>query len=392
MTIVHIFEASSLKLITCLNPCKNLCTVIHGFRQALAEFWTTVSLLQTRPDTQRNTMDSNLEHQIFGGGESDLSDADQEDEKNLHNRKQEVLAQDPEVPALAEAEPVPLDPEEQRRQELYDRIDEAAGKNRKGRRSRRKGNDEDLELMADEEVSHLRTRMIAAVNLDIQANEQRRPATSKLVLLPLVTSTMQKSHLETAILDNGVLEAVKRWLEPLPDRSLPALNIQRSLLQLLSKMSIDTQSLKASQLGRIVLFYTKCPRVDPSIKRLADNLVSTWLRPIIRLSASYRSRAPLPIAPVNNNYSQEFPPRPSQSADPARAQSQDTRGSQRAKIPETIHQAFQYAPMSQLDSNANDRSNTQNSVSKKNSHKATAKKTREWARKVQDAKKGQRMG
>lgn len=39
--------------------------------------------------------------------------------------------------------------------------------------------------------------------------------------------------------------------------------------------SIDTQSLKASELGKIVLFYTKCPRVDPAIKRTADQLVST---------------------------------------------------------------------------------------------------------------------
>lgn len=30
-----------------------------------------------------------------------------------------------------------------------------------------------------------------------------------------------------------MLEAVKRWLEPLPDKSLPALNIQRPLMSLL---------------------------------------------------------------------------------------------------------------------------------------------------------------
>ncbi|KAG0144497.1 hypothetical protein CROQUDRAFT_13025, partial [Cronartium quercuum f. sp. fusiforme G11] len=77
------------------------------------------------------------------------------------------------------------------------------------------------------------------------------------------------SHLETATLDNGLLEAVKKWLEPLPDHLLPDFHIQCSLLQLLTKMSIDTQSLKSSELGKVVLFYTKCKKVDTSVKHLA---------------------------------------------------------------------------------------------------------------------------
>jgi hypothetical protein len=49
-------------------------------------------------------------------------------------------------------------------------------------------------------------------------------------------------------------------------------------------MSIDTQSLKSSELGKIVLFYTKCPRVDPAIKRMADQLVSTCALASLSLS------------------------------------------------------------------------------------------------------------
>jgi len=53
---------------------------------------------------------------------------------------------------------------------------------------------------------------------------------------------------------------------------------------------IDTAVLKESGLGRIVLFYTKCKRVTPDITRTANLLVSTWSRPIIKRSASYRDR------------------------------------------------------------------------------------------------------
>jgi transcription factor SPN1 len=60
---------------------------------------------------------------------------------------------------------------------------------------------------------------------------------------------------------------------------------------MLKKMEfIDSAVLKESGLGRIVLFYTKCKRVTPDIKRIAGELVSTWSRPIIKRSASYRDR------------------------------------------------------------------------------------------------------
>ncbi|KAG0145620.1 hypothetical protein CROQUDRAFT_658416 [Cronartium quercuum f. sp. fusiforme G11] len=42
-------------------------------------------------------------------------------------------------------------------------------------------------------------------------------------------------------------------------------------------MSIDTQSLKLSELGKVILFYTNCKRVDTSVKCLANNLVSKWV-------------------------------------------------------------------------------------------------------------------
>jgi transcription factor SPN1 len=98
------------------------------------------------------------------------------------------------------------------------------------------------------------------------------------------------------MIDNNLLEAVRRWLEPLPDRSLPALNIQREFFNIIKKMEfIDSAVLKESGLGRVVLFYTKCKRVTPDITRIASDLVSIWSRPIIKRSASYRDRI-VPVA------------------------------------------------------------------------------------------------
>ena len=186
-------------------------------------------------------------------------------------------------------------------------------KAKKTTRRKKKTNEEVLDSFADHEVSRLREAMNAAAEDDINSNNEKLPATTKLKLLPEAMDTLRKSDinltlhhilkicmdrasLAQSIIDNNLLDAVRRWLEPLPDRSLPALNIQRELFGVIKKMEfIDSSVLKESGLGRIVLFYTKCKRVNPDIQRIANDLVMTWARPIIKRSASYRDRV-VPIA------------------------------------------------------------------------------------------------
>ncbi|KAF8126903.1 transcription factor iws1 [Boletus edulis] len=158
-------------------------------------------------------------------------------------------------------------------------------------KKRKKDDDDTLDRFADEEVSRLREAMLGAAADDEQANREKLPATNKLKLLPQVLEVLRKQSLSQSIVDNNLLEGVRRWLEPLPDRSLPALNIQRDFFPILKKMEfIDSAVLKESGLGRIVLFYTKCKRVYPDMQRIANDLVCTWSRPIIQRSASYRDR------------------------------------------------------------------------------------------------------
>lgn len=64
-------------------------------------------------------------------------------------------------------------------------------------------------------------------------------------------------------------------------------------------MNIDTETLRESGLGKIVLFYTKCQRVIPRISRIASTLVDTWTRPILKRSASYFDKV-VPVASAND--------------------------------------------------------------------------------------------
>ncbi|KAI0734326.1 hypothetical protein C8Q72DRAFT_808948 [Fomitopsis betulina] len=194
-----------------------------------------------------------------------------------------------------------LPPEQANKLKLDMQIEAILKPKRASRPKRKRKDDEDvLDRVADEEVSRLREAMVSAAQDDEAANREKLPATAKLRLLPQVMEVLRKNSLANSIVDNNLLEAVCKWLEPLPDRSLPALDIQREFFPTLKKMEyIDTNVLKESKLGRVVLFYTKSKRVTPDIQRYANDLVSAWSRPIIKRSASYRDRI-IPTAQIGD--------------------------------------------------------------------------------------------
>ncbi|GAA6030504.1 hypothetical protein JCM8097_006178 [Rhodosporidiobolus ruineniae] len=230
-----------------------------------------------------------------------------------------------------------VDPETRRRKELSKRITEIAKKPAGKSKSKKKKaqDEEDLEMLNDELVATLRNQMLNAADRDIEENDLGRPALHKLKLLPQVVELMQKTALADTIVEGGMLEAVKRWLEPLPDRSLPALNIQRPLFNLLRTITIETSALKSSGLGKIVYFYTKCKRVDPAIARVANQLVSDWMRPILRRSKAFVDRD------LASGYSGA-----SHAASLAAAQEPPAVASRHARIPQAMTATFLNAPRS----------------------------------------------
>lgn len=155
---------------------------------------------------------------------------------------------------------------------------------------KRKNNDVDLESMQDEAISHLKNMMKDAAYMDIDCVNNKKPATNKLKLLPQVKETLLKSNLYDSILDNNMLEAVRIWLEPLPDASLPSFEIQKTLLNELGKLPIKTIHLRESGLGKVMIFYQKSKKVDSGLKRIAEKLIGDWTRPVMGRSDNYRAR------------------------------------------------------------------------------------------------------
>ncbi|EXJ93821.1 hypothetical protein A1O1_02214 [Capronia coronata CBS 617.96] len=192
-------------------------------------------------------------------------------------------------PARVEINEEDLTPEERRRRAL-DRAMDAAVKKSSGKRIRK--GEIDLEQAADQEIEDLRNRMIAAAETDGELVRQGLPASQKLKMLPEVVSLLNRNNIVQSILDpeTNLLEAVRFFLEPLTDGSLPAYNIQRELFAALSKLPMNKETLISSGIGKVILFYRKSKRAEPAIKRQATKLMEEWSRPILQRSDDYTKK------------------------------------------------------------------------------------------------------
>ncbi|KAL1988935.1 hypothetical protein VTN96DRAFT_6924 [Rasamsonia emersonii] len=182
-----------------------------------------------------------------------------------------------------------LDPATRRRRALDRAMDEAL---KKPSRRRRKADGIDLEQMADAEVEEMRKRMTQAAQLDAINRREGKPAMHKLKMLPEVVSLLNRNQYVNSLVDPEInlLEAVKFFLEPLDDGSLPAYNIQRDLMEALAKLPINKEALIASGIGKVIVFYTKSKRPEEKIKRMAERLLAEWTRPILQRSDDYSKK------------------------------------------------------------------------------------------------------
>ncbi|XP_071352312.1 protein IWS1 homolog isoform X1 [Trachinotus anak] len=142
---------------------------------------------------------------------------------------------------------------------------------------------------ADDIVNAMITKMNEAAEEDRTLNSQKKPALKKLTLLPQVVMHLKKQDLKETFIDSGVMSAIKEWISPLPDKSLPALRIREELLRILQELpSVSQETLKHSGIGRAVMFLYKHPKESRSNKDLALKLINEWSRPIFGLTSNYK--------------------------------------------------------------------------------------------------------
>ncbi|CAG8820638.1 24361_t:CDS:2 [Gigaspora margarita] len=158
------------------------------------------------------------------------------------------------------------------------------------KKGRSKSKGIDLEKEHDVTADRLYQRMMKLADDDVNNCQNRKPASRKLDNLESIVRELSKTYMVDALLDNNILDAIRYWLEPLPDRSLPSITLQEQLLNVLDKYPINIEQLLHSKIGRIVFFYQESPRSTEHVKKMATNLVNKWGQPILGISVNYKDR------------------------------------------------------------------------------------------------------
>ncbi|KAF6137816.1 hypothetical protein GIB67_040524 [Kingdonia uniflora] len=142
-------------------------------------------------------------------------------------------------------------------------------------------------------VEHLMAELEVTAEEDANLNRQSKPAINKLKKLPLLTEVLSKKQLQLEFLDHGVLTLLKNWLEPLPDGSLPNINIRTAILKILTDFPLDLElvdrkeQLKKSGLGKVIMFLSRSDEETTGNRKLAKELVDKWSRPIFNKSTRF---------------------------------------------------------------------------------------------------------
>jgi len=179
--------------------------------------------------------------------------------KRIKRDKQKEITQEEQQNQEGQQEASDQEGEVKQSQESY--FDQVMESLKKGRTSRKRKN-QDGDTIDDETINEIRAflqKMDDAADEDYKANQENKPALSKLKMLGEVISHLEKQSLQRYFIHQNLLVTLRKWLSPMPDKSLPNMNVRTTILTLLTKFheTPEIDHLKESEIGKVVMVLYK---------------------------------------------------------------------------------------------------------------------------------------
>jgi transcription factor SPN1 len=143
-----------------------------------------------------------------------------------------------------------------------------------------------------ETASEFVRQMERAASEDELSIAEKRPGLKKLQMLPEVLEMMANKDMTRPLLEENLLIAIKRWIQPGTDGSLGNVTVRFKLLEAVSKMNgesgIDKDDLKKSDFGKLVMLLCQHKMETLEIKKVLKKLIEQWSRLIFDKSGNMR--------------------------------------------------------------------------------------------------------
>ena len=200
------------------------------------------------------------------------------------------------------------------------------------------------------DVRELINRMDTAAEADNEAvqKEPPEPAVYKVAMLAEVEAMMRKKHYHEVMLDESMLSTIAHWLMPLRDGSLPSLMVRKALLIALLRFDIDETALgqlRSSGIGKYVKLLTLHKKETGENRKMAQQLVEKWTRPIYQTSDKVRAEE-LPVANRPLSYAELPKERAEDAAAVGGALAMERKTANHARVPRPMGMDFQMLPAS----------------------------------------------
>ncbi|ELQ75028.1 hypothetical protein THOM_2008, partial [Trachipleistophora hominis] len=122
-------------------------------------------------------------------------------------------------------------------------------------------------------LTAIKEKMKDAVFRDKELNRHGKPALNRLDNLDGCIRALYSLRND---IDTETFLILKEWLEPLPDNTLPNIEIKSEILSFLLKTSVTRDQLVESEIGKIVYFYSLNNHETSEIRNLSKQLVKKW--------------------------------------------------------------------------------------------------------------------